>query len=469
MCQARPCLLTKDLFAEEPNYRTSVAASLSCSACYDASRSRSDFPFCQLSSSALAMAGFLRKKSKPAEPTTTSLPPVTASASTPPLFARFATTAQPATNNAASQRMVSAPMALTGRKESVKGASAIASTSSLAAGSRQAEAGRRAVEEQWQASQPHYGYPSSSSPQNRQANHRLSVDKPLPSPVAMYAQSLVSTPPVTRRATASRTQGPPPSFQPPSKGVRSRASLDLRDLENKPLPAPGAAQAYYWQEPSSPPPSNYKFAPKTPPKRNGSVSTPATPQIAKMQPTPPAGYSSQGPPTPAAEIMGGRSISPPASKAPISRRDFPPHNGLNNTRNRPVNGMSIGESQHALSQDAHGTPMSDRALDLPPEFALFQVSSSSSVLFFFGIPKRTCTLSSVRAVHLCSRFPGRRRKVDHLLLRFRPPCKSPSRWERCVKLARPVHVGRRVAVGAGTTIYERTFGAAVVIPASCPA
>ncbi len=68
------------------------------------------------------MAGFLRKKSKPAEPTTTSLPPViTASASTPPLFARFATTAQPATNNAASQRMVSAPMALAGRKESGEG------------------------------------------------------------------------------------------------------------------------------------------------------------------------------------------------------------------------------------------------------------------------------------------------------------------------------------------------------------
>ncbi|KJA16123.1 hypothetical protein HYPSUDRAFT_47657 [Hypholoma sublateritium FD-334 SS-4] len=180
----------------------------------------------------------------------------------------------------------------------------------------------------------------------------------------MYAQSIIATPPVTRRATASRTQAPPPSFQPPNKGVRSRASLDLRDLESKPLPAPGPAQAYYWQEPSSPPPSNYKFAPKTPPKRNGSVSTP---QIGKMQPMPPAGYNAQAPSTPAAENLGGRSISPPASKAPISRQDFPPHNGVNGARNRPANRMSMGESLQASSQTTQ-----DRVLDLPPEFALFQ-------------------------------------------------------------------------------------------------
>lgn len=297
------------------------------------------------------MAGFLRKKSKPEPmPSNVPPPPVTgpSSPSSPPLFARFATTAQQNGANSANQRMVSQPMVLAGRNMSIKAGSAMASTSSLAAGSREVEMARRKGQEQAQAL-----YEASIQPP---VSHRLSLDKPLPPP----SQSIV------RRATASRTQGPPPSFQPPLNGARSRASMDMREFDNKPLPRPGSAQASYGQGPPS------SFTPKVPPKRNASVSVVSTPQIGKMQSLPPQNL----PPTDADNFAR-------RTRAPISRQDFIPQNGVRD--GHAPRGM--GESQQARPQNVQGTPMSDRADDLPPEFALFQVSTLKLSLAPFLYPR----------------------------------------------------------------------------------
>lgn len=336
------------------------------------------------------MAGFLRKKAKQ-DPPSKELPPATssspASSLPPPLFARFATTAQNS-HAAASPRIVSSPMALTGRKEPLKAGSGMASSSTLVAGGRDAElAVRRQAQEQFPAAQAsmngaYYSYSSAMPPSQAVPLRSVSVDKPLPSPIAA---GFAPSPAVTRRATATRAQGPPPSASVPNyplNNARSRASLDMRDREKKPLPHPGAVQAsgYYWQEPTSPPPSPYKFTPKTPPKRNASASTPAaTPQIGKMQPLLPVAYGQQGLSTPDAHAgyFAGQSTPPSIAQGPVLRQGFPPSDTANASgmRNGASNRMSVvGSPQTRPVQDLRGTPMSDRVLDLPPEFALFQVS-----------------------------------------------------------------------------------------------
>lgn len=316
------------------------------------------------------MAGFLRKKTKQPEPTTKEFPSVSLSSSGPPtpLFSRFSSNAQNSSNVA--PRIVSSPMSLAshGRKDPTpkggpgRGNSNLGA-SSLAAGSREAEmARRRRVQDQAQASQA-------------SLNHRPIVDKPLPFPVGNGDRSPpmpTAAPVANRRTISNRGPGPPPTFHTQQhQAMWSRASLDSRDRENKPLPRPASAQGYSSPERQpSLPPSGYNFTPAVPPKRKVSVSsvnTAVTPQIGppitnayrKLQPPLPPS-SAQSPD----ENFASQGPLPQASKR---AQNFP--------LNAP-NGVGGGQSNRRVSQtvpEIFSTPMSVRALDLPPEFALFQV------------------------------------------------------------------------------------------------
>ena len=314
------------------------------------------------------MAGFLRKKTKQPEPTTKGLPSVSLSSSGPPtpLFARFSTNAQSGSN--VSPRIVSSPMSLAshGRKEP-KGVSG-RGNSLLAAGSRDAEMARRRVQDQTQASQA-------------SLNHRPVVDKPLPAPVGNDSRSQplpTAAPAVSRRTISNRGPGPPPTFQTQQhQGMWSRTSLDSRDRDNKPLPRLGSAQASFSSPDRQAPPAPYNFTPAVPPKRKVSVSsvnTPVTPQIGppitnanrKLQPPLPPGQ-------PPDDGFASQAPLPPSKRAQDFPSDAP--NGQSNLR----------ASQQTLP-DIYSTPISDRALDLPPEFALFQVCKLLPISFFIPIP-----------------------------------------------------------------------------------
>ena len=319
------------------------------------------------------MAGFLRKKTKQPEQTTKGLPSVSLSSSGPPtpLFARFSSNGQNSSNVA--PRIVSSPMSLAshGRKDSTpKGGPGRGNSnfgaSSLAAGSRDAELARRRVQDQAQASQA-------------SLNHRPIVDKPLPSPVANGNRSPpipTAAPVANRRTISNRGPGPPPTFQTQQhQGMWSRASLDSRDRDNKPLPRPGSAQASFSspERQVPPPPSGYNFTPAVPPKRKVSVSSVNTAVTPQIGPPITNAYRKLQPPL------------PPSTKSPLPTTDdgFASQVPLPQTSKRAEdlpsdapNGVGGGQSNHRVSQiqqEIYSTPLSVHALDLPPEFALFQV------------------------------------------------------------------------------------------------
>jgi hypothetical protein len=284
---------------------------------------------------------------------------------------------------------------------------------SLAVGSREAEVNRRKVQDQAKASQASLNgvmyHPTSTAP--RPAS-RVVVDKPLPPPIANDAPSpplSTSAPPVNRRTTSNRGPGPPPTFQTQQQqGMRSRASLDFRERDNKPLPRPGSAQAYYaTPERQAPTPSGYKFTPAMPPKRNvsiSSVSTAVTPQIGppttnayrQMQPPLPPSFG-QSPPTTTNDTFASQTLLPQASKRPFPTQDFP---------SDAFSGIGGGESNLRMSQqitpEIYSTPTSVRALDLPPEFALFQVSKLNLSRGLFNFP--VCIFIPMSATPISNRI-----------------------------------------------------------------
>ncbi|KAJ7054101.1 hypothetical protein C8F01DRAFT_1163924 [Mycena amicta] len=144
------------------------------------------------------MAAFLRKKQKQPEPPPIRSPPPLANVAPPPLFARFATTA-----NEASSRVVSSPMTLGG-------------------------APRNPGPPNGTYSRPQQGYvPANygpSPPPNRRFSTAVSAEKPLPDPLSI--QPPQSALPTNRRASAypaqPTVQNPPPF--PPSDGPYYRAS-----------------------------------------------------------------------------------------------------------------------------------------------------------------------------------------------------------------------------------------------------
>lgn len=347
------------------------------------------------------MAGFLRKKTKQPEPTTKGLPTVSLSSSgpPPPLFSRFATNGQNSSN--VSPRIVSSPMSLAshGRKDlTPKGGVGRGNNnfgaSSLAAGSREAEMARRRAQEQAQASQASLNHHST----------RPIVDKPLPSPVGNDGPSQplpTASPAVGRRTISNRGPGPPPTFQTQQhQGMWSRASLDSRDRDTKPLPRPGSAQASYASQERQAPPASYTLTPAVPPKPKVSVSsfnTAVTPQIG-----PPItnAYRKTQPPLPPSS--GQSSDEGFASQAPLPQtskrtQDFP---------SDALNGVGGAQSNLRLSQqtlpEIYSTPMSVRALDLPPEFALFQVCKLN---FFIPMP-------ATPIIPIVQRYGRRRAKVN---------------------------------------------------------
>ena len=316
------------------------------------------------------MAGFLRKKTKQPEPTTKGLPTVSLSSSGPPtpLFARFSSNAQNSSN--VTPRIVSSPMSLAshGRKDSTpKGGGRSNSSfgaSSLAAGSRDAELARRRVQDQAHASQA-------------SLNHRPIVDKPLPSPVANGNRSPLlptAAPVANRRTISNRGPGPPPTFQTQQhQGMWSRASLDSRDRDNKPLPRPGSAQASYPSSERQVPPG-YNFTPAVPPKRKVSVSSVNTAVTPQIGPPITNAYHKLQPPLPPSS---GKSPLPTtddgfASQAPLPQTSKRAHDFPSDA----PSGVGGGQSNLRASQtrpEIYSTPLSVHALDLPPEFALFQV------------------------------------------------------------------------------------------------
>ena len=339
----------------------------------------------------LAMAGFLRKKSKQPEPTTAKgLPSVALSSPGPPtpLFARFSSNNNNnSSSNNVSPRIVSSPMSLaSGRKDPTtpkRGNTA----SSLAAGSREAEMARRRVQDQAQASQA-------------SLSHRPVVDKPLPSPVVNDGPS---PPAVNRRTMSNRGPGPPPTFQTQQhQGMWSRASLDSRERDNKPLPRPGSAQASYSQAP--PPPSGYNFTPAVPSKRRVSVSSvntapngpPITNVHRKLQPPlpPPPPPPVRSPSLPTTDDRFATQAPLPSKRAQDFPSDLPNGGGQSNLR--------VSQPQQTLPE-IYSTPMSVHALDLPPEFALFQVSnlfqSNQIKLYYLSTRGLFCSASPNLVFH----------------------------------------------------------------------
>ncbi|KAF5310159.1 hypothetical protein D9619_010235 [Psilocybe cf. subviscida] len=304
------------------------------------------------------MAGFLRKKSKQ-EPLPKPAPtPVTYSkpGESTPLFARFATTAQ-VTADAPTQRIVSGPIPLVnGRKQSFTAGSGRAGAGNQTS-AREADMARRRTHDQAQLSQASINFYAPATTTGQYKPRPVSVDKPLPPPV----NNVPVSPTPNRRASAMRPPGPPPVFQQPNQtqGVRPRASVDF---ENKPLPRAGSVQAHIWQaEVRPPPPPNPKVMPPT---RNGSAnasqigSSPLPPSVGgQRRPTPDMQHLPQG--------------SAPQRSHP--GQDYARDNGNARSSNR----MSMGVAQHQMRVPV-GTPMSDR-VDLPPEFALFQVSRGEKV------------------------------------------------------------------------------------------
>lgn len=388
------------------------------------------------------MASFLRKKTKTESPTkspTKVSASVTGSTSPPPppLFARFATTNSNAEKVA--PRIVSSPMMLASQRRDrdlpqrvASGRGLGQSTTSLTTGGRDMNPHQRKMSD---------GHQGPSSPINGTVHEsnlvstqqlakspprpisRVIVDKPLPPPSSAIINEYRTGAPsevVNRRTTLNKGPGPPPSFQPPQPQVvpRSRASLDMRDLESKPLPRPGSAQASYQsaQDPRGPPPpSNYKFPPTATPKRNTSVSSASTsmpPQIGppitsnnhKTQPTT-FPYGQQHPPTTDPRFPS-QTLSPQLSQRPVIVDDFPKDrvNGIGGVTSKRMS--SVGPSRNG----PQGTPMSDRGLDLPPEFALFQVSKNSNSVSFFPLRPSVfaCGMGSSPSTRFCPAGDGGR-------------------------------------------------------------
>ncbi|KAH9476324.1 hypothetical protein JR316_0011899 [Psilocybe cubensis] len=352
---------------------------------------------------------FLRKKKQPETPTQSPTKVTLApSTSPPPLFARFSTTAQNNNVKEASPRIVSSPMMLTSQRKdrdmpqrvtSAKGFGH--STTSLAASNRDPNLSHRKVQENNQSSvvpingSVHDLGPTSSQQLAKAPTRPASkviVDKPLPPPSSAIinehrARSLDT---VNRRASANRPPGPPPSFQYPQPHVvRPRASLDMQDLEAKPLPQPGSTQASYQsaqgQDPRGPPPSTYTFSPSATTRRNASISTtsssiiphagpPITSMNHKMQPSS-FSYGRQVPPTTDQKI-GSQTLSPPLAKRAVLGEDFSQNrvNGMEGVPSKRMSGVGLPQGR---PQDVQRTPMSDRGIDLPPEAALFQEYSDA--------------------------------------------------------------------------------------------
>ncbi|PPQ78470.1 hypothetical protein CVT25_011865 [Psilocybe cyanescens] len=347
---------------------------------------------------------FLRKKNKPEAPTKSPTKVTLApSTSPPPLFARFSSTAQNSNVKDSAPRIVSSPMMLSGQRKDrdlphrvTSGKGFGHSTTSLATSNRDPNFSHRRMQESNQSSvvpingSVHNSGPTASQQLAKSPTRpasRVIVDKPLPPPSSAIINEhrATSLDTVNRRTTVTRVPRPLPAFQNPQpQVVRSRASLDMRDLESKPLPRPGSAQASYQsaqgQDSRGPPPSNYKFSPTATPRRNASFSTAGTsvtsqigPPISstnhKTQPSPIA-YGRQPPPT-TDQNFASQTLSPHLSKRSTIGEDFP-QNRANGMEGVPSKRMSSVGPPQSRPQDVQGTPMSDRGIDLPPEVALFQ-------------------------------------------------------------------------------------------------
>lgn len=341
------------------------------------------------------MAGFLRRKTKqsqqqpdvPLKDVNFDNSPSTAPST--PLFARFATTANNSNKDGITPRMVSGPMQLSTRKDrdpaasahrsgsSGKGGSGYGhSTTSLTAGSRDAELAARSRRMQAQIQERGFGAGAGFD------------NKPLPPPVDKPSTTTTAH----KFGNATRGPGPPPTLQNQyhqNQNGRSRLSLDGRELENKPLPLPHPGPSQY-QHQGTTYPSEMSAR-----RRNGSVA---------------ANTNAAPPPT----------ISPTASygqgyglRMPDDGNNIGNGNGILPADGANANRMSLAPAPR-LEGLGTATPMSDRAIDLPPEVALFQVSSVQFIEFsspFFFLPffsfeiSRAPELGFLFSAVLCSAIP----------------------------------------------------------------
>lgn len=325
------------------------------------------------------MAGFLRKKTKQEgtkrSPSISSPVTLASSVPPPPLYAKFASTANASHDSQTAPKIVSSPMPITTQSRNQREAAGKGvgngrygnSSTSLAA-SRDAEMARRRAQEQAvaQPSMPRGGVyqpsttgqpPTSPLPtmqpqlRTRPTEDRASrpisrviMDKPLPLPAPPIddgpARSVAPASPRVSRA-------PPPTFQTQQQGgTRSRASLDLQNRDSKPLPRPGSAQSFYA-------PSNYNFTPTPPAGRRSSVSVPS---------------SQGGPPSPTSP----RKIQPQPSS--YVQKISPNPVGQTLPPLPPKGQGSPPGASWSAPAATHETPLLDQGQDLPSEFAVFQVS-----------------------------------------------------------------------------------------------
>jgi len=184
-----------------------------------------------------------------------------------------------------------------------------------------------------------------------------------------------------------QNRAPPSAFQNQPQG-RPRASLDdAGNRESKQFSRPPSSQSFYsGQTPntdeslisnhaSRSPTANNNNPITSPPRRKASLSnTKVGPQILppianrKMHQNPPASLGRQIPPTTA------QTQTPHLLQRSVANQDL---QLANINGNMPMIGAPSSQTnmQSGL-QDTQGTPISDRGIDLPPEFALFQVSYS---------------------------------------------------------------------------------------------
>lgn len=210
------------------------------------------------------------------------------------------------------------------------------------------------------------------------------LDKPLPPPIPHPSSVVDPSGSTPTQSFMTQSRGPPSAFQNQLQG-RPRASLeDAGDREsNKQSFRTGSSQSFYPKafstdeghisnHASRPPTTNYNSVTSSPGRNS------VHPPIAnrKMQQNPPTSFPRQIPPTTV------QTQTPHLSQRSLANQDLQAANvnGNNDNNNMSMIGVASNRTSPPRLQ---GTPKSDYAIDLPPEFALFHVSLTLSFRSLF--------------------------------------------------------------------------------------
>lgn len=339
------------------------------------------------------MAGFLRKKSRQEPPPKPISSPSSPSKPVTPLFARFATTATQPQNDA--QRVVSSPMLLSGRKDSGAGPPVSRSSGTRSASvvpAREADVNRRRS----QISHPHsVQNPMPNGTQTMQPRQSLSnelrpglhmnLEKPLPPPTPYNRDPNPSLPPQqtapTNRRMSAGVSPPPTTYQTQPNQLRSRTPsvrdgrLPQTQQDNLRQTDPPVGQSQFLNNGVPFNTQQHQFTPT----RSGTLPPPITNH--KPQPHLP----SSRPPTSEGHLPARNFAAQQSPSVQNLQREVQPHSPMAKLPNVSASLNRLPERyRNTRSPDLPAPPVpqdtAQAEFDLPPEFALFQVSPSQSRL-----------------------------------------------------------------------------------------